>query len=223
MGLLVNKEIREMLGDAVVIHPFHEEQLNTNSYDLCLGEHFWRPKEMRIVPNLAKDRAIYEYGNAGSNNGSIRLGPGEFVLAHSQEFAGGRVAASGGYPYAVTTRLAATSTARRLCLSVCACAGLGDVGYFNRWTYELHNDGPNVVDVPVGAILAQLTFELVEVPDRGSSYGEGRPAAHGRARDGYQQPGSLEEIMAAWTPDSMLPRTLKVPQWAAWEPKTSSR
>lgn len=221
MSLLINAEIEEMLGDAVIIDPYHADQLNTNSYDLCLGNFFWRPKVADGPIRPSRDLQEYTLEDAATR-GYIRLLPGEFVLAHSLEFAGGRVRRWGSYPHAVTSFLSSTSTARRTGFEVCSCAGLGDVGYVNRWTFEIVNDSPNVQELEVGSIIAQISFELVEAPDADTLYGAGRvrdglkglSSNLTRARDSYQTETDLAAVQAAWRPEMMLPKRIKVKEWA---------
>ena len=58
-------------------------------------------------------------------------GPATPILAHTEEVVGGR----NGF----TTSMRARSSIGRSCLSVCKCAGVGDVGYISQWTMEITN------------------------------------------------------------------------------------
>lgn len=118
----------------------------------------------------------------------IILAPGETILAHTQEFIGGR----GIY----TTMMKARSSWGRAFLSVCKDAGWGDVGYFNRWTMEIQNNLTNEWSVvPVGQPIAQLIFFRVN-PIKNDQYS---------ALGNYQASEKIEDLKKKWTPEMMLP------------------
>ena len=228
MSLLTNSGIRKHLKDGgIVIEPFIEKQLNNTSYDLSLGSFaafFRSDDEIEDLPNekerinaisylrnnpeesspaLLKqmgfwvpcsDDPVARYKIVDfSQAGFLALGSGQRVLMHSQEFAGGR--------RCVTTHLQATSTAGRLGITVCQCAGWGDVGYINRWTMEVTNHSPYPVVLPVGARLAQLCFHEVAMPDLGTSY---------EKQGSYQNTADLDQLRAEWSPANMIPKKMKV-------------
>ena len=182
---------RHMEWGSVVIEPFDIARLNTNTYDLELGHFFWRyDRVYDREPSNGKGGFLRV---DASSIGGLWLGPHERILGHTVEIAGGRVADVLGsgkrLRTAVTTQMHATSTAGRHGLTVCQCAGVGDVGYVSRWTLEIGNQLDRRIWLPVGAIIAQVSFHEVEAPDfeyRGR-YGVGD-----------------------WTPESMLPGPLKV-------------
>lgn len=124
----------------------------------------------------------------------IILAPGETILAHTDEFIGGR--------RKVTTMMKARSSWGRAFLSVCKDAGWGDVGYFNRWTMEIQN---NLKDdwsiVPVGQPIAQIVFFRVN-PVNDSEYS---------SSGNYQTSQDLEELKQNWKPEMMLPRLQRKP------------
>jgi dCTP deaminase len=230
MTLLSNSQIlRHMESGNIIISPFNEKHLNNVSYDLTLGGHaaFYRsPKEIEGYPTPAqvfnKKREIE--GGGGDLNlqdlkdlgywtpfsddpaaryklidftktGYLALGSGQRILGHSQEFAGGR--------NVVTTSLQATSTAGRLGITVCMCAGWGDVGYFGRWTLEISNESPYPIVLPVGARIAQLCFHEVAKPTLGTSY---------EKKGSYQSSADIDELEKSWKPEHMLPKKMKVAQ-----------
>lgn len=86
-------------------------------------------------------------------------------------------------------------------LAVLNCAGLGDVGYFTRWTMEIVNTSRfQAIALPVGRRVAQLTFDKVEPVAAKDVYDKlGK----------YQTSSSLAELKAAWGPDQMLPKQWK--------------
>ena len=114
-----------------------------------------------------------------AQGGKIEIRPGTTILAHTLEVIG----AQNGY----LAKMYSRSTVARSGLSVCRCAGVGDVGYINRWTMEISNHTQTVIWVPVNFRICQLTFEYV---------GEALKAYHGK----YGKPGS------DWTPQDMLPK-----------------
>jgi dCTP deaminase len=120
------------------------------------------------------------------------LQPGEFVLAHTREFIGS------ASPF-ITTKMYARSSSGRNFLEVCRCAGLGDIGYHNRWTLEVVNTSRfHTVPLVVGRRVAQLEFFQVEpVEDLYSASGK------------YQTAPDLATLKATWKPEDMLPRLYK--------------
>lgn len=125
----------------------------------------------------------------------IMLLPGEFILAHTHEFAG--IHPPG------TTMLKARSSVGRNRYSVCLCAGLGDPGYFSRWTMEIHNLSNRAIPLPVGERISQLVF-FETGPVSGGTYG-----AETAYESKYQSSSDVAEVMASWEPSQMLPRSYK--------------
>lgn len=220
-SVLSDEEIRRGVAEGyVVIHPYNEERVQTSSYDVSIGEYYWttRPPHpgsrlfnphnpdhiKRLWQGPFRAKTIREYLN--SNEGwyheedfkglfpddpVIILAPGETILAHTEEFIGGRDR--------VTSMMKARSSWGRAFLSVCKDAGWGDVGYFNRWTMEVQNNLAHEWSVvPVRQPIAQLVFFRV-TKIGGEQY----------SSDGaYQQTSDLKELVRAWKPEMMLP-TLK--------------
>jgi dCTP deaminase len=205
MTLLSNTDIlkyREW--GAVVIEPFHEVQLNNVSYDLTLGDEIARYRKEREMFDLSDQnpKDMFAIEKAEENllrNGSrgFYLSAGERVLARSREIAGG--CQVGGA--AVTTSLHATSTAARIGIHVCACAGWGDVGFLSPWIYELQNMSPRALWIPVGAVLAQVSFHSVTPVLDGTSYEQ---------IGSYQAKQDVETTLQTWRLKDGLPKFLKV-------------
>jgi dCTP deaminase len=199
--LLSDVEIKEYMDrGAIVITPFNENQLNNVSYDLTLGDNFAFMKDVDNI-NTVKDN-LTDFYTLEKNLPGVWLGAGERILGHTREFAGGRYVSEdkdGDNGIAVTTQLHATSTAARLGITVCMCAGWGDVGYINRWTLEIQNMTRNEIFLPVGAVICQLSFSEVTPPS--FVYG---------SKGNYQSGNDLAKIMAEWKPEDMLPKRLKV-------------
>ena len=91
-------------------------------------------------------------------------------------------------------------------VEVCRCAGMGDVGYFTRWTMEIVNTSRfQTIALPVGRRVAQLLFFRVEPVASKDVYDQ---------QGKYQSSKSLADLKAAWTPEQMLPK-----QWLDRESK----
>jgi dCTP deaminase len=218
---LNNLTIKQYMANGeIIIEPFNPNQLNTSSYDVTLGEYYYRP-QLPQVDNMICNENIYDiwskesvdkvWGdvkcaqtleengydankfNIGSTDKVIFIKPGETILAHTNEFIGG--------VNTVTTMMKARSSMGRSFITVCSCAGWGDVGYFTRWTMEIKNNSqyytiPLVVNKPIAQI---IFFETGEV-EVGSSYNQ---TGH------YQTESSLSELIKNWNPSSMLPKLYK--------------
>lgn len=224
MTLLSDVRIRDhMAHGSVVIDPFRVERLNTDSYDLELGPFFWRYTRTlsRRPADMARGEG-FELVDARDEAG-IWLAGGERVLGHSVEIVGGREAREyrgDGFVeshWAVTSGLSATSTAGRHGLTVCECAGWGDVGFVNIFVFELQNKLMDRMWLPVGALIAQIHFDEVTPPEGGSYAQRGghtyAPASTREVAAGPRKPVyeavTPDEIRAAWRPEDMLPKALK--------------
>jgi dCTP deaminase len=178
--LLSDKRILEerALGN-VVIEPFDERQLGTNSYDCRLGEWYFQPtKYLDVIDFTDEAQALAFWGEPLRAQDTIVVKPGTTFLAHTQELVGAR--------NGITTTMHARSSIGRSGLSVCKCAGVGDVGYISRWTMEISNHTTCSIVLPVGIRICQIKFDAV---------GETLKEYHGK----YGQ-------QAEWTPYDMLPR-----------------
>lgn len=91
----------------------------------------------------------------------------------------------------------ARSSMNRNFTTVCLCAGLGDIGYTNRWTLEITNHSryytiPLVVDRRVAQIVFFRTGEL-----ESNSYTD---------KGKYQSQSLQSSIESDWKPEDMLPK-----------------
>lgn len=197
----------------IIIEPFDIKNLHTTSYDVRLGENYFQEQPFRTssrrVLNPFDSEHIKRYwgepqkavlatdwmaengslNNIRPNDKLIVIGPGETILAHTQEFIGGR--------NCVTTEMRARSSMGRISITVCKCAGWGDVGFCNRWTMEMSN---HFKDVPVilvaGMRVAQIPFYQVDPLDESYASEGGQ----------YQTTDDIKKIIESWTPYSMLPK-----------------
>jgi len=178
--LLSDKRIVEerQLGN-VVIDPFDPRQLGTNSYDCRLGEWYFQPtKFLDTIDFTDEEEARGFWGEPLRAEDSIVVKPGTTILAHTQEIIGAR----NGF----TSTMHARSSVGRSGLSVCKCAGVGDVGYVARWTMEISNHTTCSIVLPVGLRICQIKFDYV-----------------GETLKEYEGKYGQEDT---WTPHDMLPR-----------------
>ncbi len=212
---LSDKTILEQMekGD-VIIEPFKKENLATSSYDVSLGEYYFRElksKDFFGIYNIYnKSHTDKVWGTqplraerAGDilkllpvdlegiheSDHVIILEPGETILAHTEEFIGGR--------NHITTMMKARSSLGRNFIEVCKCAGWGDVGYTNRWTMEITNNSRHyAIPLVVGRRIAQIIF-----------FETGPVLENDYTKTGkYQSSAPLSEIKNSWKPEDMLPK-----------------
>lgn len=217
-GVLSDKALlEEKLRGNVVIEPFKRDHLATSSYDVSLGSHYYKEQDPKIArrvynpfdpvevariwgePEKAQPilDALPDPGdrkNIPEDSHVILLGPGETILAHTDEFIGGR--------NIITTMMKARSSLGRCFIEVCKCAGWGDVGYTNRWTMEITNNSRYyTIPLVVGMRLAQIVFfytgAILE-----KDYTKG---LHTK----YQTESDLAKLQAGWEPSKMLPKLYK--------------
>jgi dCTP deaminase len=198
----------------IVISPFDILKLNTVSYDVSLGENFYRPnknykykyynpwnrlhvEDMWIREHASKAGDVMDKPTEEGyypDDLVIVLNPHELLLCHTDEFIGGR--------NNVTANMHARSSSMRSAFSVCMCAGWGDVGYINRWTMEIKHHFDSVqapIILGVGRRVAQMEFEEV-APITGQQYANGGK---------YQHTDDFWLLMQDWKPEDMLPKMWK--------------
>lgn len=184
--MLSDKDILKAIEDKdIVIQPFDvKTSLGPNSYDVRLGNWFYfpQPPERLGLYNPFLEASVRAYwGNPIKYplDGNVIIRPGVTVLAHTLEYIGTR----NGY----AARMHARSSVGRSGIMVCKCAGVGDEGYWNRWTMELSVLGHKPIVLKVGMRIAQMTFEYV-----------------GQTLRSYDGKYTLHE--GKWTPENMLPK-----------------
>lgn len=207
MSVQSNVKIKGLFrDDEIVMVPGHMvySQVNNGSVDVSLGRYIARVRHQYkstsgefpadvIDVNKHIGLDVFKIEDLGAD-GVLRLERGERVLAHTYEFVGGR--------RRTLPEMRAKSSMARWGLTVCACAGWGDVGYFNRWTMEIFNMNPGPVQIAVGTLVAQLVFHDVGEPEKGTIYNA--PGA-----GNYQQGDDIERIVAEWRPEDILPKPMK--------------
>jgi dCTP deaminase len=207
MAVLSDSQVLTAMNSGrIIISPFTRSHLSNCSYDVTLGAEFYRANtEVKILNPWSKTHIDAFWGDLqtasvateveakdlGLQVGDkyICLRPGEMILGHTQEFIGGLGD--------ITTMMKARSSIGRCCLSVCKCAGMGDIGYISRWTMEITNHSTTAsIILPVGKRIAQIVFLTSSEPEK--SYA-----------GNYQTGTTTQEIMAAWQPSDMLPKLYK--------------
>lgn len=217
MSVYSNVEIEDAIKRGhIIFHPYQPKHINGSSVDVTLGEWFYRTdrKSPSTVYNPFDKAEVDRYfgeaqkaithaewcaqtgnpplENIPADHPVIILEPGERILAHTQEFIG--ILPPG------TTSMQSRSTWGRNGLAVCFDAGWGDPGYVNRWTLEVYNlNQRHSIVLPVGERIAQLVFmHTGEVKgDYTTLSGKYTPSI------------DLDELIAKWAPEQMLPRAYK--------------
>lgn len=143
----------------IQISPFKREHLNTNSYDLTLGNYikvykeFWNAPyegaELELRPlDPKKDNPTVEL--IIPETGMI-LKPGFLYLGHTNEIAGTKT---------YHPQLKGKSSLGRLGISIDCTASWGETGFANHWTLEIHVIRPVIVYPNMR--FAQIGFSTVE-------------------------------------------------------------
>lgn len=211
MSVLIDKEIVNHMKDGnIIIEPYDERNLNTTSYDVTLGMWYYRESPSWGMYNNVYN--IYDKSHVDKVWGSpqhatrydklspsirnqmisdknikdddhiILLNPGETILAHTNERIGGQ--------HCITSEMKARSTIGRSFIGVCKCAGWGDIGYTNFWTFEITNFSRyHIIPLVVGRRIAQIVFYKTSPCDRD-----------------YAQEGKYHDKSRQWEPSDMLPR-----------------
>ncbi len=222
MGVFSNIQIRDAIANGhIVCTPFFPEQVSHASMDVTLGHYYYRTGQASrgYVYNPFSENDVRRYFgevhqavlhqdwcNANgvkllegipADHPVIPLKPGERILAHTHEFFGINP------PGAAEVK--SRSSWGRNGVAVCFDAGWIDPGYINRLTLEIYNlNEHETVLLPVGERIAQIIFH--ETGEVDGNYGEGRDKGFSGK---YQTGTDLDELIAHWTPDQMLPRAYK--------------
>ena len=215
MLLSENAILRHFKKGNIIIDPFDERKLKTTSYDVSLGEWYFRekhpegratihnvydesstkivwsgPHRAESAKNLNRKNSV-KLLNIRPEEKVILLGPKESILAHTEEFIGGR--------NICVAKMYARSSLGRNFIEVCKDAGWGDVGYFNRWTMEITNNSQYfMIPLVAGRRIAQMVFYEVEpLPNKNNDY----------ASDGkYQLSQDIALVKQTWNPEMMIPK-----------------
>jgi dCTP deaminase len=159
--ILSGKEIKNRLGNGIVIEPFIERQLNPNSYNLRLHNELLVYEERTLdmkKENRATSLIIPEAG--------LVLEPGILYLARTVEYT-----RTDSY----VPMLEGRSSIGRLGLFVHVTAGFGDVGFAGYWTLEMFCVQP--IRVYPDIEVCQIYYHTIEgdyAPYTGGKYQNNR-------------------------------------------------
>jgi len=207
-AILSDVEIKKELEVGnIIISPFSREQLSNCSYDVTLGEYYYRctnqleyfnpwqqdhvdkywGEYLQAKPLTQEEREKMKIDDSiGINDKVILINPGETILGHTNEFIGGR--------NFITTMMKSRSSLGRVGINFCKCSGWGDNNYYNIWTMEITNFSNSTVLLPVNRRIAQIVFLYT-----------------GKCENPYKskyqtEPLPLEELKNKWHPTMMLPK-----------------
>ena len=198
MALLTGPEIARQVGlGGVTIDPFDPARLGPNSYDLTLapellvyGKNYPRHLAHEVSAACRQDPGkMIRYAGAvpldmaaEEPTVALTIPPTGLVLWPGVLYLGATAERAGADDF--VPRIDGRSSAGRLGLSVHITAGLGDVGFKDRWTLEITVVVP--LRVYAGARICQVTFETVAGeprPYRGQYAGQTGPRPSGLWRD----------------------------------------
>lgn len=221
MSVLNNEQIIKYRDEGeIIIEPFNPKNLKTSSYDVRLGEYYFR--EQKIDDSIEKTNINYgvynmysekmvkkvwgepqkalpysfykEQGlvleNVKDDDKIIMIEPGESILGHTEEFIG-------SFCTSVAMLHSRSSLARSM-ISSHMSAGWSDVSFFNRFTFEIQSNLTNFkVPLIVGRRIAQIVFLKTEPINSSTAYHiDGK----------YQTKSNLKELIDNWSPYDMLPK-----------------
>lgn len=141
--ILTGKEIAKQVKEGrIQIDPFHESQINPNSYDFRLGSEIKYYASKIIDPKIKQKTITEKITKTG-----YLLSPGKIYLGHTLEVMGS--------DYYVPIIRGRSSTAR-IGLFVHITADMIDIGSHNQWTLQLYAVQPLLI-YP-GSLIGQVTF-----------------------------------------------------------------
>ncbi len=144
--ILSGSEIKAQLGSNIKIEPYHEDQVNPNSYNLTLHDEMLVYEEIVLDmkrPNRFRRITIPAEG--------MVLQPNQLYLARTIEYTETRN---------LVPMLEGRSSIGRLGLFVHVTAGFGDVGFCGFWTLEMFAVQP--VRIYPGVQVCQIFYHSIE-------------------------------------------------------------
>ena len=141
--ILTDKEIlSEIEKGNIVIEPFNQSCLGTNSYDVHLGKYLATYKDAVIDARKHNHIEVFEIPEEG-----YVLEPKTLYLGVTEEYT---------ESHAQVPFLEGKSSVGRLGIDIHATAGKGDVGFCNTWTLEISVTQP--VRIYYGMPIGQLIY-----------------------------------------------------------------
>lgn len=172
--VLTDKQIRELAQSCQLISPFEEQNLQSESYDVTLGNQIAvQKKEIRCL-DIADPKIDASYSQSEMDADGYVISPKEYVLVSLQEHI--------TLPENLTAHLRPKTSFTRLGLIVSGqhCnstySGVLWVGLFNATNYPIR--------IHKGFSIAQIVFEqLVDIPSPDKQY-KSKKNAHYQGEDG---------------------------------------
>jgi len=143
--ILSGNRIRSSLGTDIVIDPFHEEQLNPNSYNLTLHNELLVYEE--VVLDMRKPNRIRRITIPADG---LVLSPNQLYLGRTAERT---------ETHNLVPQIEGRSSIGRLGLFVHVTAGFGDVGFCGYWTLEMFAVQP--VRIYPGVAICQIFYHEI--------------------------------------------------------------
>ncbi len=142
MILTGNEIIKQVNEGKIIIKPFNDKQITTNTYDLTLGDKYLTYNEDILDPAKPNSYEIKSIPKEG-----LQLKQGDFILAHSNEIIGSK--------YFVPI-IHAKSSVARLGLFIHVTADLIDIGSIGNITFQLYATLP--VKIYPNMLIGQVSF-----------------------------------------------------------------
>lgn len=140
--ILSGQEIKKRMGDSIVIEPFNEDHLNSNSYNLTLHD------EVMVYEEVVLDmRQVNRVRRLKIPESGMVLTPNQLFLARSVERT---------ETHDLVPMIEGRSSIGRLGLFVHVTAGFGDVGFKGYWTLEMFAVQP--VRIYPGVQICQIFY-----------------------------------------------------------------
>ena len=143
--ILSGHQIKQNLGTNLVIDPFHDSQLNPNSYNLTLHNEIMVYEE--VVLDMCKPNRVRR----------LTIPPEGLVLSPSQLYLGRTVERT--ETHNLVPMIEGRSSVGRLGLFVHVTAGFGDVGFCGYWTLEMFAVQP--VRIYPGVQICQIFYHEI--------------------------------------------------------------
>lgn len=144
--ILSGNQIRAQLGGNIEIDPFHEENLNPNSYNLTLHNELITYEE--VVLDMCKPNRVRR----------LTIPPEGLVLGPSQLYLGRTVERT--ETHNLVPMIEGRSSIGRLGLFVHVTAGFGDAGFCGYWTLEMFAVQP--VRIYPGVQICQIFYHQID-------------------------------------------------------------
>ena len=143
--ILSGNEIRQQLGQNILIEPFDETRLNPNSYNLSLHDELLVYEE--VVLDMRKSNRVER----------LTIPEDGLVLTPNQLYLGRTVERT--ETHNLVPMIEGRSSIGRLGLFVHVTAGFGDVGFCGYWTLEMFAVQP--VKIYPGVPICQIFFHQI--------------------------------------------------------------